>query len=195
MAIAPFVSQKLKGSGLKLLPLNDALDSHRGGVHLCRDRPQAQSLFVELPYRFQLRAQDFPFPPEVIRLALAPKPSDRRCRGALTSPNALLLGNGGQDRQHCITEQPARVQILLGERTPFDAGGRQPFEMVQCGLHASRDSLSRDQNRTKSNLRCRASSNMCWKCGRFEVPPVSWSTYSPATSQPCFAQYSRRAIN
>jgi hypothetical protein len=30
---------------------------------------QAQALFVELPYGFQLRAQDFPFPPEMIRLA------------------------------------------------------------------------------------------------------------------------------
>jgi hypothetical protein len=63
MAIGPFVSQKFKGSGLKLLPLNDALDSHRGGVHLGRDRAQAQALFVELPYCIQLRTQDFPFPP------------------------------------------------------------------------------------------------------------------------------------
>ena len=62
---------------MRIAPLNDALDSHRGGVHLGRDRPQAQALIVKLPYRFQLRAQDFPFPPEMIRLALAPKPSYR----------------------------------------------------------------------------------------------------------------------
>jgi hypothetical protein len=99
---------------MRIAPLNDALDSHRGGVHLGRDRPQAQALFVELPDGFKLRAQDFPFPPEVIRLALAPKPDDRG-RGALTSPNALLLGYGSQDRQHCITEQTARVQVLLSE--------------------------------------------------------------------------------
>src|ERR1700733_4964275 len=52
----------------RLLPLNYALDSHRGGMNLGRDRPQAQALFVEMPYRFQLCTQDFPFPPEMVRL-------------------------------------------------------------------------------------------------------------------------------
>ena len=80
----------------RLLPLNYALDSHRGGMNLGRDRPQAQALLVEMPYRFQLCTQDFPFPPEMVRLTLAPKHSDG-CRGSLTSPNALLLGDGGQD--------------------------------------------------------------------------------------------------
>src|ERR1700684_3645088 len=67
--------------------------------------------------------------------------------------------------------------------------------MIQRG----RDPFSRkpvqgpEQNQVK--LHCRASANMRWKCGRFDVPPVSWSTYSPETCPPCFAQYSRRAIS
>jgi hypothetical protein len=106
-----------------LLPLNDALDSHRGGVHLGRDLAQAQAVFVELAYGFQLRTQDFPFPSEMIRSALAAKPSDR-CRGALTAADALLFGYRRKDREHGVPEYTAGVKILLGKRSPFDAGGR-----------------------------------------------------------------------
>jgi hypothetical protein len=98
---------------------------------LPRQRSRASSSpRCEVVAKFQLRAQYFSFPFEMIGLPAAPKPSDGRGR-ALTSADAILLGDRCQDRQ-----QAAAIEILFGERTPFDAHGRQPFEMVECCRNA-----------------------------------------------------------
>jgi hypothetical protein len=93
-------------------------------VHRGRDRPQAQAVFVKLTYCFQFRAQDFPFPPQIVRLALATKPGDGR-GGALTSANALLLGDRCQDGRNFFmrvteTEEPngATLGIVRKELLP-----------------------------------------------------------------------------
>src|ERR1019366_1476163 len=120
------------------------------------------------------------------RLALAPRPVGA-CLDPLRQANPLLLGDGGEDRQHRIAERTDTAEVFFFEGPPID-----PFRVSlwSCWRVSRTPSLvkrSSDQNRTRSNFRSAASRNSRWNSGRLAFLPDTWSTYSPAGAHPSVA--------
>jgi hypothetical protein len=111
--------------------------------------------------------------------------SDRRTRSCLA-----IVARIESTASRKMPQESKYSSVKLRQLTPAAVNRSRWFSVADT---PSLESLSKDQKSKRSNLQARASANMRWKCSRFEVPPVSWSTYSSAIAHPCFAQYSRSA--
>ena len=115
------------------------------------------------------------------------------CNRPFAQPDALLLRNRRQDAQDRVFEEPAGIQVLLGERAVAHAVMRQQrgCKWLSVSSTPSRLNRSSDQNNTRSSFRCEASLKSRWNCSRSECFPVARSIYSWTTVQPCVAAKAR----
>ena len=100
------------------------------------------------------------------------------CPYTLRNADALLLGDRGNDGDYRVLEDPAGIEILLGEAPVADSVGREPVKMLEGFEHTLVGKPSSAQNNSTSNLRVLASLNIAWNSPRSSVLAVSWSMYS-----------------
>jgi hypothetical protein len=119
------------------------------------------------------------------RLPAGPHDPVRRLgKGRSTGPTSGLLRDHGENGNDRILEDPAGIEVRLGETAITDAG-------VRVSRTPSRVKRSRDQNKSRSKRRCAASRNISRNSMRSRLAPDSRSAYSQEIVQPCFAANSR----
>src|SRR5580700_4309543 len=110
---------------------------------------------------------------------------------AFAESDSFLLRDRGENGNDRIFEDPAGIEVRLGEAAIADAGPSQSVEMSEGFKDAFAVKRSRDQNKSRSKRRRAASRNISWNSMRSRLAPDSRSAYSQEIVQPCFAANSR----